>query len=63
MSAGLLTALWYGSVVDRYGRRLVLTLSLSGSVLALLWLVAICKFLSFPCRNSQAVLTRYVRFS
>ena len=42
---GLLTALWYGSVADRYIQCLVLMLSLSGGLLALLWMVSIYKFL------------------
>ncbi|EED16509.1 conserved hypothetical protein [Talaromyces stipitatus ATCC 10500] len=41
---GLLTALWYGSVADRYGQRLVLFLSLTGSLMGLVWIVFVCKY-------------------
>ncbi|KAL9130331.1 MAG: hypothetical protein Q9217_001470 [Psora testacea] len=39
---GLLTALYYGSIADRLGRRLVLALCCVGNICALLWILFVC---------------------
>ena len=39
---GLLTALFYGSIADRFGRRLVLALSVGGTLCSYLWILFIC---------------------
>ncbi|UPK93467.1 hypothetical protein LCI18_004402 [Fusarium solani-melongenae] len=46
---GLLSILYFGSLADKYGHRLVLTLCCVGFLLALLWLLMTCYFHSiFP---------------
>lgn len=39
---GLLTALYYGSIADRLGRRLVLALCCAGTLCSFLWILFIC---------------------
>ena len=39
---GLITALYYGSVADRFGRRLVLALCCTGTACSLLWILFVC---------------------
>ena len=39
---GLITALYYGSIADRFGRRLVLALCCTGTLCSLLWILFIC---------------------
>ena len=38
----LITALYYGSVADRFGRRLVLALCCTGTACSLLWILFVC---------------------
>ena len=48
---GLLTALYYGSVADRYGRRLVLALCCAGTLGSLLWILLVCyNYDTFPVK-------------
>lgn len=42
--SGLLTALFYSFIADKYGRKLVLILGFTGELLALIWIVCICYF-------------------
>ena len=39
---GLITALYYGSIADRFGRRLVLALCCIGTACSLLWILFVC---------------------
>ena len=41
---GLLTAMFYGHISERHGRRLVLLLSISGHLIMRLWIVTICLY-------------------
>ena len=39
---GLITALFYGAIADRFGRRLVLALCCTGTLCSLLWILFVC---------------------
>ena len=39
---GLLTALYYGFIADKFGRRIVLALCAAGNIGALLWILFVC---------------------
>ena len=41
---GLLTAILYGFVAEKYGRRIVLLLAITGILLMLLWIIVICPY-------------------
>lgn len=43
--SGLVMAVFFGSRADKHGRKPVLLLSFTGELLALVWVVTICKFL------------------
>lgn len=45
---GLLTALFYGHVANVYGRRPVMMISIVGQMLALLWIMMVCKNSTVP---------------
>jgi MFS family permease len=45
--AGILTAIPYGLVSDRYGRKVVLGLSLLGATLGIVWYDMICKLIPY----------------
>jgi hypothetical protein len=44
---GILLAVPYGFLGDKYGRKLVLLLALFGTVLGMIWVLVVCKFLLF----------------
>lgn len=39
-----MTAVLYASVAEKYGRRAVLILYITGSLLLLMWMVVVCQF-------------------
>ena len=55
--SGLLTASYYGSLADRHGRRLILLLSSVGSLMMLIWMVAICMH---QRRSTADVVRRHI---
>ena len=50
----LITALYYGSVADRFGRRLVLALCCIGTACSLIWILFVCY------KNNLAMPVKYV---
>lgn len=44
-SLGLLLSLWYGGLVDRYGRKPIIAWNYVGETLSLAWVLLICEYL------------------
>lgn len=42
LSQGLLTAMFYGSFADKFGRKPVVFLFSTGMILSLIWIVVVC---------------------
>ena len=49
---GIILSIPFGVVADRYGRRIVLFLSMSGMVLSIIWYETICKAPKYPIRRN-----------
>lgn len=55
---GLLTAIFYGFVAESYGRRKVLLLAITGVLLTLLWIVAVCSYPEKVQRRPKLTIAR-----
>lgn len=59
---GLFTAMWFGSLADRHGKRPILLLAMVGEVCSLVWLLLVC-MMTFSSLFYQSIhLTRHRLF-